>query len=241
MNAANQLRKLIDAYYEGSSTPADIETIQRLFDQLPELPEDLAADKKIFEAFSAEALDSAPCPPHLETMMNETISRLTSTKSTKANQPQLLWIKIASIAAAVAVILGISFAFIHNDRLDISTATHPYLLSHNDQPKKEYSDAITESGQTDADTAIVCDIRQEHRLADSSTQHPAKHPTTVKPAETTVKKSDIKVITDPAEAEMHTLLALNCLSKGLNSAREATRQTDKAITNINQKLKTILK
>lgn len=241
MNAADQLRELINAYYEGISTPADIETIRRLFDHLRELPEDLAADKEIFEALAAESLDSAPCPPQLETMMDETISRLAATKPAGTQRPQLLWIKIASIAAAVALILGISFTVIHNNRLDISPTTHTDLLSHNNQQQNKHSDAMTETVRTDADSTIVCDIRQEHKLADSSTKQPAKRPATVKPIKPTVKKSDIKVITDPAEAEKHTLLAFNCLSKGLNSAREATRQTDKTITDINQKLKTILK
>ncbi len=242
MNAADKLRKLLDAYYEGVSTPADIETIQRLFDQLPELPEDLVADKEIFEAFAAESLDSTPCPPHLETMMDETINSLAAKESAGTQQPHLLWVKIASIAAAVAVIIGISFTVIHHNRLDISQAPNPDLMTLQiSQPGKEDTKVITEPGRTDADSTIVGDIKPEHKLADPST----KHPTTVNPTNATakqpVKKSDIKVITDPAEAEKNTLLAFNCLSKGLNSAREATRQTDETIKEINQKLKIILK
>lgn len=241
MNAADQLRKLLDAYYEGVSSPADIESIQRLFDQLPELPEDLAADKEIFEAFAAESLDSTPCPPHLEAMMDETISSLATKESAGTQRPHLLWVKIASIAAAVAVILGIGYAFIHNNKLDISQAPDPGLMTHIIQPEEEDTEAITEPGQTDADSTVAGEIKPEHELADP----PTKHPTTVNPtkitAKKTVKKSDIKVITDPAEAEKNTLLAFNCLSIGLNSAREATRQTDETIKEINQKLKIILK
>lgn len=229
MNTEQQLRTLLDAYYDGTSSPDDIATIQRLFDELTDIPSDLSADRDIFQIIADPDLDNVACPPRLETLIDEKVKELDSNRT-----PRALWINIASIAAAIAIIFTIGIIYLTSPKLDspkteghIAAAETDTILSPVIAEEMLASSAAQpESTETHA---------SETNRVDPDNNHPVK--IQAKPAST----SDIREVTDPAEAKEQTLLALNCLSDNLGKARKATRMTDETLLEINNKIQNILK
>lgn len=229
MNTEQQLRILLDAYYEGTSSPDDIATIQRLFDELTDIPADLSADREIFQMIAAPRLNNVACPPQLETLIDEKIKELDSD-----TRHRILWIKIASIAAAIAIIFTVGMIYLTSPKLD-SPQTEGYIAATE-------TDTILPTVIADkmlASSAVPPESTEAHASETNIDVPDNNHPigTQAKPATT----SDIREITDPAEAKEQTLLALNCLSDNLGKAREATRITDETILEINNKIQNILK
>lgn len=226
MNTIDRLRKLLDSFYEGNASEKEISEISAIFDSVRDLPDDLAADKEVFEALSDPQLDDARVPHDVAELVSETIDDLVKNDN-KKKPTRLLWLKVSGIAAAVALILALGVHFMH--RGDLELPDSDILVSSTDTLPADETVVIEEE-------ATVDDIHvQEKSLAEIA------EPSHKKTAAEIKSSSDVKVVTDPEEAEEYVLMAMNLLSKNIDRAGQAAEEPSHAIKMMNQTLNDILK
>lgn len=98
MKTTENIRHLLDRYYNGDASPEEIRRIKSYFASAADIPADLEADRRIFAAMSG--IDDIEVPAHLESDIRAAIAA-----QSRAKRPAVAaWMAVAGIAAAVALI-----------------------------------------------------------------------------------------------------------------------------------------
>lgn len=235
MNTTMHLRRLLDAFYAGTATPEQVDEIRHIFDGLPQTPEDLIADRQMFEALYATSIDATPLPDNLQAIVSETIDRITHQPTTKKHPLILGWIRYAAAAAVVAIVATIGIRLLPHDTPGTSAYVNNTLTAASALPSK------TETTIHDTSTASVL-VDNQPISADNIELVPTPE---VKTRHAKIRKShrnsNLHVVSDPKEAEAYTLMALNTLADNINHARKASSRIGAELNEINNTLNTILK
>lgn len=226
MNTIDRLRKLLDSFYEGCDSVEVISEIRDIFDSVQDLPDDLAADKEVFESMSNPRLDDTRVPRDVAKLVSATIDGLVGNDS-KKKTARILWLKVSGIAAAVILILALGVHFMH--RGDLELPDSDILVTSTDTLHADETVVIEE--ETSVENIPV----QEKTLAEIA------EPSHNKIAAEIKSQTDIKIVTDPEEAEEYVLMAMNMLSKNIDRAGQAAEEPSNAINMMNQTLNDILK
>lgn len=232
MNTIQQLRQLLDSYYAGTASQEDIDRIRHFFDESETLPDDLAADRMMFDALCDPTLDTTPVPSDLDTAINATIDEITSTTAAKPSRKARILHVIRHTAAAAAVIIAATVAFRYFQPADIRLVPEMTEMTEN----ATSSDVIISAlDSKTSDRESKTDISESAPAEKQTVRNHAPRKTKPRPA------SGVKVVTDPKEAEAYTLFAFNTLNSNLRIARNAGERVGTELENINDKLNTILK
>lgn len=98
MKTTENIRHLLDRYYNGDASPEEIRRIKSYFASAADIPADLEADRRIFAAMSG--IDDIEVPAQLESDIRAAIAA-----QSRAKRPAVAaWMAVAGIAAAVALI-----------------------------------------------------------------------------------------------------------------------------------------
>lgn len=232
MNTIQQLRQLLDSYYAGTASQEDIDRIRHIFDESETLPDDLAADRMMFDALCDPTLDTTPVPNDLDIAINATIDEITGTTAVKPSRKARILHVIRHTAAAAAVIIAATVAFRYFQPADIRLVPEMTEMTEN----ATSSDVIISAlDSKTSDRESKPDISESAPAEKQTVRNHAPRKTKPRPA------SGVKVVTDPKEAEAYTLLAFNTLNSNLRIARNAGERVGTELENINDKLNTILK
>ncbi len=91
MNAIDELRNLLEVFYEGRATAKDMARIRELFASVADLPDDLVADREVVDALSDPDLDGTVVPDEVGDMMMATIDSLPS--SGRGISSRRIWLR----------------------------------------------------------------------------------------------------------------------------------------------------
>ena len=118
MNTYNnaEIRRLLDRYYEGDTTESE-ETLLRDYFAQSEVDPDLEDDRLLFEAMTGDVCKAPEVPAGLERLLSDSIDSWQRSECRQAQSRRVLrfipWRQPVSIAASVAVLLGLGIMFIH--------------------------------------------------------------------------------------------------------------------------------
>lgn len=118
MNTYNnaEIRRLLDRYYEGDTTESEENLLRDYFAQ-SEVDPDLEDDRLLFEAMTGDACKAPELPAGLERLLSDSIDSWQRSECRQAPPRRVLrfipWRRPVSIAASVAVLLGLGIMFIH--------------------------------------------------------------------------------------------------------------------------------
>ncbi len=102
----SRLRKLLEAYYGGTTTPQEEQMLREYFAQAADVPAEFRIDAAMFKAMSY--IEETHMPDDLE-------QRILATTVEKPSRPALIrWLPYAGVAAAVAVILTLCVRLMHH-------------------------------------------------------------------------------------------------------------------------------
>lgn len=235
MNITERLTTLLNAFYGGTAGPDDISEIIRIFRSHRDLPQEFDTDRDIF--LSMSQADNTDVPDDLGSMISDTVDSLAAGERRTRRR---LWLQIGGIAAAVAVLAAIGAHFLTGRDLTVGT---PML-------DKTTATATASAAGNQADTIpapqllAMTDAPASLSEAPAPTPTPAAVPRKKKPSAAsgaTTKAADVIVVTDPKEAEAYTVQALRMIGKSVKAADLAKAKTRETITDINNKLESILK
>ncbi len=235
MNTIQQLRQLLDSYYAGTASQEDIDRIRHIFDESETLPDDLAADRMMFDALCDPTLDTTPVPSDLDTAINATIDEITGTTAVKPSRKARILHVIRHTAAAAAVIIAATVAFRYFQPADIRLVPEMTEMTEMTENATSSDVIISALDSKTSDRESKPDISESAPAEKQTVRNHAPRKTKPRPA------SGVKVVTDPKEAEAYTLLAFNTLNSNLRIARNAGERVGTELENINDKLNTILK
>lgn len=233
MNITERLTNLLNAFYGGTAGPDDISEIIRIFRSHRDLPQEFDTDRDIF--LSMSQADNTDVPDDLGSMISDTVDSLAADERRIRRR---LWLQIGGIAAAVAVLAAIGAHFLTGRDLTVGT------------PMLDKTTATASAAGNQADTIpapqllAVTDAPASLSEAPAPTPAPAAVPRKKKPSAAsgaTTKAADVIVVTDPKEAEAYTVQALRMIGKSVKAADLAKAKTRETITDINNKLESILK
>lgn len=118
-NSTDRIRKLLDLYYRGETSPAQTDMLKRYFAGDENIPEDLIADACIFRAMT---VGEPPVPRNLEQRIRD--ATLHASRSRRKRMPRL-WLMV-SAAASVCLIVSVALALLLSPpapRRDIADTT----------------------------------------------------------------------------------------------------------------------
>lgn len=137
----DNIRKLLDRYYDGLTSQAEEEALRRFFREQTSVPATMEADRRMFAALDREA-DGIAAPEGLEKRI------LGAINATEAARSRSLWLKrlrIWSAAACIAAI-AVTTALLSLPRLRDAGATEPatgaalaLTISIPDEPPARYA------------------------------------------------------------------------------------------------------
>lgn len=221
MNNLEDIRKLLDKYYEGGLEPAEVERLTHFFRETEELPADLVADKALFEAF-ADAEAGIEPPADLRGKIGTAIDSV---------QPHRrimhVWIKSMAAAAAVAIVVGTAIKVFHTapettsfDTLAV-TAPAPITSAGNiEMPMTENPDNAISGEQTKV-------------MPDKSVSNP-------KPKARKVRAVTAAEINEAHEAISYANATFDKINRRLAKATELREKAEAKTARINETLKEII-
>lgn len=191
----DKIRLLLDAYYDGSASGADIDALKRFFADTTDIPDDLKVDAAIFKAMSKHVPASAP--DHLRQRI------IDATIGARPRRP-LLYRRIVPAAAACAAIAIAVGSLLMSDKTDVSPITDSYT---NASTNASYPDSVATRLATTAEPVA------ENHAAAGQTHTPASD---CSPQATT--NNGYTEVTDSIQIIQITTRVLEKINAALNSA-----------------------
>ena len=147
MKSEKDIRLLLEKFYDGTTTAMEEAVLKEYFDSVESLPEDLEADRAVFQTLDEaedEVMDLIEVPESLTAELSAMIDAETERTVIK-NSFRRQWLRIAGVAACVcvAVTLGM-FVFKSNNGIDSSLER--VMLEHAYIPETEEA-AIAEASR----------------------------------------------------------------------------------------------
>lgn len=245
----NEIRILLDRFYDGTSTPEDIEALRRFFSETKDIPVDLRPDAAIFtsnvpaEIPSAEEILGTGFLTEIEKAANEEVSA-SGTEKVRITDPLPRWTVWASIAAAACIAAVLFFRYPSDDS---------FRLEPQDNTSGEVTEQIltarVAAGLTEIDTlayaatinspveekdAVQASDATKASRQDNRSAHIAIH--------TNVSDGYIE-INDSAQAAYYINLVCNKIDNSIGvvnqSVRDVDRHLDESIVTISTTLKNL--
>lgn len=235
MNTTDQLRKLLDDYYRGSSYPGQTREICRLFSQLQSVPPDLLPDMEIFQAAAQLEASAAETPQSLENLMISTINECKEARPASRRPTLFLWLSIGCAAAVIAFLLtlGVNYPFSHST---VTNPPSPPIVAGTTPPAAELPPSDINPPTSPDEPPSSPQPDEPHQLLAKSTTHRAA-PRSVKSARL---EASTNIITDPIEAARHIDKAYSLLAKSklrsLQTRDEALQSLDESTEIVNDVL-----
>ena len=116
---SDNARQLLDKFYNGTSTPSDIEQLKSFFATATDIPDDMMADAILFSG--AENPEAAPVPDITDILGEDLLSEIDSAvaeeqlaaiSAPRRLRPRYVWF---SAAAAACMLLVLTFGFLMPD------------------------------------------------------------------------------------------------------------------------------
>ena len=165
MKSEKDIRLLLEKFYDGTTTAMEEAVLKEYFDSVESLPEDLEADKAVFQTLDVadgEEMDLIEVPETLTAELSAIIDAEIERTVIK-NSFRRQWFRIAGIAACVcfAITLGM-FVFKSNNGIDSSMEL--VMLEHAYIPETEEA-AIAETSRAlmlMSEKLSMADVRMEN-------------------------------------------------------------------------------
>lgn len=229
MNAIDELRNLLEVFYEGRATAKDVARIRELFASVADLPDDLAADREVVDALSDPDLDGTVVPDEVGDMMMATIDSLPS--SGRRIWSRRIWLGVGAAAASIALIMTVGIAMMRSGSLDGGKVSETPVVAQ-----------IVDSASNGEDVVVKPEDTVKTEVAEVGKSvaavRPVQRVAVVKPKPV---ESDVNVVSDVDEAEAYTRMAMMLLADNCEKAGKAGDEAMSAIDNVKQTLNDILK
>ena len=224
MNAIDELRNLLEVFYEGRATAKDMARIRELFASVADLPDDLVADREVVDALSDPDLDGTVVPDEVGDMMMATIDSLPSSG-------RRIWLGVGAAAASIALIMTVGIAMMRSGSLDGGKVSETPVVAQ-----------IVDSASNGEDVVVRPEDTVKTEVAEVGKSvaavRPVQRVAAVKPKPV---ESDVNVVSDVDEAEAYTRMAMTLLADNCEKAGKAGDEAMSAIDNVKQTLNDILK
>ena len=229
MNAIDELRNLLEVFYEGRATAKDMARIRELFASVADLPDDLVADREVVDALSDPDLDGTVVPDEVGDMMMATIDSLPS--SGRGISSRRIWLGVGAAAASIALIMTVGIAMMRSGSLDGGKVSETPVVAQ-----------IVDSASNGEDVVVRPEDTVKTEVAEVGKSvgavRPVQRVAAVKPKPV---ESDVNVVSDVDEAEAYTRMAMTLLADNCEKAGKAGDEAMSAIDNVKQTLNDILK
>ena len=233
MMKPDDIRKILERYYDGSATVGEIESVKRYFDETSDVPADLRADAAMFRAMSRHQQQVAP-PADLEKKI------LAATVDASPAKRRFGW-KIAFAAAAAAAVI-------------ITVATMIFNIPRNganDQPTLVARSSSGVNSEVAVSENVTKTVTSLPVIADNNL--PAgKHVANPAPRKKAGKRihkarsagilqeetlaSNYREVTDSAEAVQITNSILATLAENLAKAENGINESEAAMRSVRERL-----
>ncbi len=214
----NEARKLLERYYNATSTPQDVKALQDFFANADNIPDDLRVDAVIFATGKATPSADEILGADLLADIERAVKAQQSDKKRQKRLPRIFFWSTSAAAAAVMAFVVLNIDFSTND--------------HESVPGTERADLTAQTvNDTPQDTTIISVSEiSDQLLAQSSTDESVTADTHVKPARI-AKSSPIpqpatdiddgySVISDPEQAA---IIAQRALQRVSSSTKQTQR------------------
>lgn len=229
MNAIDELRNLLEAFYEGHCTVKDMARIRDLFASIPDLPEDLATDRDVIEALSDPDIDGTVVPDEVGDMMIETIGSLPSVGRSISSRKT--WVGFVAAAASITLIVTVGIAIMRSGSLDGGRDSETPVVAQ-----------IVDSVSLGEDFYVRPEEPVKAEVAEVDRYVAAVKPVqSVAPVRPEPVDPNVNVVSDVDEAEAYTRMAMTLLADNCEKAGKAGDDAMIAIDNVKQTLNDILK
>ncbi len=146
MKNINEIKEMLNAFYEGITTQEEENQLKEFFSQ-NNLPEEMQIEKEIF--FSLFERDEIPTPDGMENRLSSMIDDLEERdqkpKKVENTTKRRLWLEIGGIAASVCLLISIGLSILNQrDNNDPKPATSLSQLSLEDQKKVQEANKALE-------------------------------------------------------------------------------------------------
>lgn len=176
MKSVNEIRLLLDKFYEGLSSQEEELAIFEFFNECDDIPADLLADKSVFATLTEtkkELNDSIEVPDDLIGELSALIDRKAEkTTNIAPKRNWKIWLNVTGIAASVCALISIG-TFLFNSAnqstpsLEVAPIKHAYIPQTEEEAVMETSHAL----MLVAEKLAVANSRMEyasHRLEELS-------------------------------------------------------------------------
>lgn len=231
MNAIDELRNLLEAFYEGHCTAKDMARIRDLFAFIPDLPEDLATDRDVIEALSDPDIDGTVVPDEVGDMMIETIGSLQSVG--RSISYRKTWVGFVAAAASITLIVTVGIAIMRSGSLDGGRGSETPVVA---QIVDSDSVSLGEDVYVRPEEPVKAEVAEVDRYV--AAVKPVQRVAPVRPEPV---DPNVNVVSDVDEAEAYTRMAMTLLADNCEKAGKAGDDVMIAIDNVKQTLNDILK
>ncbi len=217
----DEIKMLLEAYYDGKTSIGQEKLLCDFFGSACEIPEDLEADRQLFNALCAVDLAKVAVPEDLKERITTHIGNLESRERRSGKG----WIKrfaVISVAASVILIIALGLRFI----------------SVNDNKEYETEQILAEVENPDAAEGYIVvtqkiEPQEEQSLGEKAAQTTRPKRKKQVKRQRVVKANQLKSVSDEQIAYENTERALMLLSEKLNIAHDGISKTQSTINEVN--------
>lgn len=217
----DEINRLLEAYYDGKTSIGQEKLLCDFFGSEGVIPEELEADKQLFDALAAVDLAKMTVPEDLEERIVAHIDNLES-RERRAGKGWIKRFAAISVAASVIVILALGLGFVAEN--DIKVYEPGTIVAEAESP-----DSVEE------EIVVTQQIEQPEGqpLDEKAVQtNKPKRKKQVK-RQRVVKANQLKSVSDEQIAYENTERALMLLSEKLNIAQDGISKTQSTIDEVN--------
>ncbi len=229
----NDVHTILDRFYDGTSTPADIEALRRFFAETTDIPAELAPDAAIFRGFN----DVGDIPSAELVLGRDLLEKVDVASRRQRPLPKVLvWATVAAAACVAAVLL-------------INPPTDNTLVRPaSNQPRMLTANAVIDTEISDT-TAMNIDAPEQAATPSTANKATSRPPESRPMAPREVRHAEIAVddgfveINDSATAVRYIAKAYRNIDRSVavvsNSVSDADRSIDRSSRFIASTLKNL--
>lgn len=239
MMKTDDIKDILERYYDGDASPVEIESLKRYFAGTKDIPAYLRADAAMFRAMNSDMsrqLNTMPPAGLGKRILDATVN---ASEASSANEPlrkrRFSWKLVISSAAAVAAIITVA-TLIFNYGQDNGTKGSEYI-AQSDQP------AVPLSGTTESAAVIAATPGENgHQIAMKETaplpeasvkaDKPRRAVAARKITDDEMLAGNYREVTDSAKAVAIANAAFACLSENLSKAGNTVRESEATLRSL---------
>lgn len=129
-----EARRLLELYYEGTTTPDEMAELRRLLAESEPLPEDLAAERRLLDLLEEardESESSIDVPEGLEAALRLNVRRMAAAEG-RSRMLRRSWVRRCGVAAAVLIGVGVAYHYYDGQ----TTIRENHLTAHTEGMKE---------------------------------------------------------------------------------------------------------